>query len=85
MTTSALAFARGRIFESFYIQPAAALACSILAVTAFFAFLAAVPGIYFCPSERFFAQVKLKHIILALTVIIASGWMVTLVRALRAT
>jgi len=84
MTTSALAFAQGKIFESFYIQPAAALLCSIGAVVAFWAFLIAVFGIYFGFLERFFAEVKVKHIILALIIIIASGWAVTLARALAA-
>jgi len=83
MTTSALAFVQGKIFESFYIQPAAALLCCILAVVAFLAFLIAVFGIYFGFLNRFFTEVKTKHIILALLVIIAAGWAVTLARALR--
>jgi hypothetical protein len=78
MTTSALAFARGKIFESFYIQPAAALLCSALVVVGFLAFLIAISGVYFCiPS-----QIKAKHVILALLVIIAASWLVTLARAL---
>jgi len=84
MTTSARAFAQGRILESFYIQPAAGLLCSMLAVSAFLAFFVAVFGVYFRFLERFFAQVKIKYIILALIVIIACGWAVTLARALAA-
>jgi len=83
MTTSALAFAQGRIFESFYIQPAAALLCSIMVVSAFLAFLVAVFGIYFRFVKRFFVEVKIRHIILALIVILAAGWAVTLARALK--
>jgi hypothetical protein len=80
MTTSALAFAQGKILKSFYIQPAAALLCSALVVVGFLAFLIAISGVYFCiPS-----QIKAKHVILALLVIIAAGWLVTLVRALAA-
>ena len=83
MTTSALAFAKGEIFESFYIQPTGALLCCILAVSAFLAFLIAVFGVYFGFLKRFFAEVKIKHIILALIIIIAAGWAVTLARALK--
>ncbi|HUW18542.1 MAG TPA: DUF2752 domain-containing protein [Sedimentisphaerales bacterium] len=84
MTTSAIAFSRGRIFESFYIQPAAGLVCSMLVVTAFFALFTAGAGLYFSFLKRFFSEVKIRYIILAGIVIIASGWMVTLARALGA-
>jgi hypothetical protein len=84
MTTSALTFVQGKIFESFYIQPAAALLCCIMVVVAFLAFLIAVFGVYFVFLRRFFTEVKIKHIILALIVIIAAGWAVTLARALAA-
>jgi len=84
MTTSVLAFAQGKIFESFYIQPAAALLCCVLAVSAFLAFPIAVFGVYFGFLKRFFTEVKVKHIILALIIIIAAGWAVTLARALAA-
>jgi len=84
MTTSALAFVRGKIFESFYIQPAGALMCCVLVVVAFFAFFIAVFGAYFNFLRRFFAEVKIKHIILALIVVVAAGWLVTLTRALAA-
>jgi len=84
MTTSALAFAQGKIFESFYIQPAAALLCCVLVITAFLAFLIAIFGVYFSFVRRFFTEVKVKYMILALIVIIAAGWAVTLARALAA-
>jgi hypothetical protein len=32
--------------------------------------------------ERFFAEVRLRYIILAIVIIIAAGWAVTLARAL---
>jgi hypothetical protein len=82
MTTSALAFARGKIFESFYIQPAAALLCSILVVVAFLAFIIAVSGVYFSFLVWFFTKVKARYVIAVLLVIIAAGWLVTLARAL---
>ena len=84
ITTSAVVFASGRIFESFYIQPAGALFCLFLAIMAFFAFLTAVFGVYFHFLRRFFAQLKIRYIILLLLVILAGGWAVTLVRALLA-
>ncbi len=81
MTKSTTAFAQGKIFEAFYIQPAAALLCSVLAVSAFLAFLMAVFGVYFGFIKRFFTEVKIRYIILALIIIIAAGWAVTLARA----
>ena len=82
ITTSVLAFVQGKIFEAFYIQPAGALLCCVLVVVAFLAFLIAVFGVYFGFLKRFFTEVKIKHIILALIIIIAAGWAVTLARAL---
>ena len=84
MTTSALAFVQGKIFESFYIQPAAAILCCVLTVSAFLAFLTTVFGVHSGAFNRFFAEVKVKHVILALIIIIAAGWVVTLARALAA-
>jgi len=83
MTASALAFAQGKILESFYIQPAAALLCCILVVVAFLAFLAAVFGVYLGFVKRFFIEVKIRHIILLLIIIVAAGWAVTLARAVK--
>ncbi len=81
VTTSVVAFAQGKILESFYIQPAAALLCCVLAVSAFLAFLAAVFGVYFDFLNRFFSKVKIKYIILALIIIVAVGWAITLAKA----
>lgn len=85
MTTSVYKFVRGEIFGyngSFYAQPAAALLCAILFVVAILAFIIAVFGVYFGFLDRFFKEVKIRHIILALIIIIAAGWTVTLARAL---
>ena len=84
VTTSSIAFVQGHIFQSFYIQPAAALAWVMLCVTAFFAFLMCAFGLYFRPLMSFLAGVKTKHVILAVIIIIAGGWVVTLARALAA-
>ena len=83
MTTSALAFVQGKIFESFYIQPAAALLCCVLVVTAFLALFTAVSGVYLRFVKHFITEVKIRYVILALIVIVAAGWAVTLARALR--
>ena len=82
MTTSVFAFARGRIFESFYIQPAAALACCVMVIAAFLALLTAVFGIYFRFLDSLFSQIGLKHLLLALIIVIAAAWAVTLSRAI---
>lgn len=84
MTTATLAFAQGRIFEAFNIQPACGLLCSIMVIAAILAFIIAVFGIYFRFIERFFAEVKLRYMILALIIIIVAGWAVTLARAVAA-
>jgi hypothetical protein len=82
MTTSAIAFFRGEVIKSFYVQPTGALACCILVIAAFFAFLAAVFGICFSILNKFISELKAKHVIVALLVIVGSGWAVTLTRAL---
>jgi hypothetical protein len=84
VTTSVKAFAQGKILESFYIQPAAALLCCVLAVSAFLAFFIAVFGVYFDFLNRFLTGIKIKYVIIVLIVIVAVGWAVTLARALAA-
>lgn len=84
MTTAVLAFARGRALTAFYVQPAAGLLCSLLVVSAFFAFLTAVFGVYFSFLDRVFARVRVVHVVVGLLVILAAGWAVTLARALAA-
>ncbi len=81
-TTAILAYAQGKILEAFSIQPACAFICSILIFIAIISFIIAVFGINFRFVKRFFNEVKIRHIILALIIIIASGWAVTLARAL---
>jgi hypothetical protein len=84
MTTATLAFARGNIVEAFLIQPAAGLLYSATVFAGALAFVTAVFGAYFNFIKRFFAEVKIWHIILALVIILASGWAVTLARAMAA-
>jgi len=82
MTTSAIAFAKGKIFEAFYIQPAGALFCWVLICIAFLAFFASGFGVYLRFLKRVFRAVNIKYIILVVIIIIAIGWAVTLARAL---
>jgi hypothetical protein len=82
MTTAALAFVQGKFLESFYIQPAAALLCVLLVISAFLAFLIACFGVYFPFIETIFCRANIKYIVLALVVIILAGWAVTLARAI---
>jgi len=84
MTHSVLAFARGRVFESFYIQPAAALMCCITIIAAFLALLIAVFGLYSRFLDSLFSEMKIRYVIVILIVVIAAGWAVTLARALAA-
>jgi hypothetical protein len=84
MTTATLAFSQGRIFEAFYIQPACGFLCCIIVIAGILAFIIAVFGIYFRFIQRFFTEVKLRYIILALIIVIAAGWAVTLARAIAA-
>lgn len=84
MTHSVIAFARGRVFEAFYVQPAAAFMCCIMIIAFFLALLTAVFGIYLRALDSLFSQVKLRYVILALIIVIAAGWAVTLARTLAA-
>ncbi|UCG47298.1 MAG: DUF2752 domain-containing protein [Phycisphaerales bacterium] len=81
MTGATLAFVKGKILQAFYIQPAAAFLWCILCAAAFFAFITAVPGIYFRFMRRFFHEVTLKRTILLVVIVVAAGWAVTLARA----
>ena len=84
MTTATLAFAQGKIIEAFYIQPACGLLCCVMVFVAILAFIIAVFGVNFRFIERFFEEVKLRYMILALILIIAAGWAVTWARAVVA-
>ena len=84
MMHSVLAFARGRVFESFYVQPAAALMCCVAIIAAVFALLTSVFGIYFTFLNSLFSEMKIKYLVLTLIILLLAGWAVTLARALAA-
>jgi Tfp pilus assembly protein PilO len=54
----------------------------LLIVSAILAFVTSVFGLRFRFVERFFAEVRIRYIILVVLIIIAAGWAVTLARAL---
>jgi hypothetical protein len=82
MTTAVIAFSHGRISDSFYDQPAAGFFCCLAIVIAFFAFLVAASGVYSPLVERQLASLKLRYVFVALLLILAAGWAVTLARAI---
>jgi len=82
MTRATLAFAQGRIRQAFDTQPAAGLLYCVAVVGAALALFIAVSGLYLRLVERFFAEVKVRYIIVAVVIILAAGWAVTLARAL---
>lgn len=84
MTRATLAFARGQIGQAFNIQPAACLIYSIAVVAAALALFVAVSGIYPNFIKNFFAEIRVRYMILALVIVLASGWAVTLARAISA-
>jgi len=84
MTRATLAFSQGKISKAFDTQPACTLLCCVLVLIAFLASVTAIFGKHFHFIERFFNEVKVRYIILALIIIIAAGWAVTLAQALVA-
>ena len=82
MTTSCIFFVQGKIWDSFYIQPAAGLLWVLLVTCAIFSFLIAVFGVYFCFLDYIFNRMNIKYIVLAAIVIFAAGWAVTFARLL---
>ncbi len=82
MTTATLAFAQGKIWDAFKTQPAAGLLYSMAVIAAITALFTAVSGLCLNSIRLFFKEVKARYIILALAIILASGWAVTLARAL---
>ncbi len=82
VTTSAMAFVKGRLFESFYIQPAGAVFCCVLVVTAVFALLIAAFGVDSAFLHQPVSLRMIKYIVIILIIILAGGWAVTLARAI---
>jgi hypothetical protein len=82
MTTALIAFAKGQILEAFYIQPAAAVLYSLAVLALLFSLVIAVLGTDFGLLRWLSERLKLRYIIIALLILVAGGWAVTLARAL---
>ncbi len=81
MTRSAMAFASGRVFEAFYIQPAGAFFCCVIVVIWVFSLLIAVFGVnYHLLHGRLNRRVVIYITLLVLAILIC-GWAVTFSRA----
>jgi len=81
MTTSAMAFVRGEIFQSFYIQPAAAVFCCVFVIAGVLSLLAGVFGVKL-PFLRKPIGTVAKYVLIFTAVVIIGGWAVTLSRAM---
>lgn len=79
MTTALIAFGQGDIFRAFYIQPAAAVFCSLVVVSSLLLLVMAVFGTDLGLLNHLGA-LKTKYILIAVLVIIASAWAVTITR-----
>jgi len=82
VTTSAMAFAQGRILNAFYIQPAGALLCCGLVTVGVIAFLTAVFGKDFDFLHRPLSSKLIKYILISLIIIFSLAWAVTLARTM---
>jgi len=83
MTTSVLAFSRGEVLRSFSIQPAAGLLCSVLVVGAVLSGIVASLGKYPRFIGQVLARLRILYILIGLGLIVAVGWAVTYLRAVR--
>ena len=84
MTRSVLAFCRGEILCSYYMQPAGGLLCTGTVLTGIIAGAVAISGRKFAFLGRLGRQITVKQVIIFLFVVLAGGWLVTLARALAA-
>lgn len=82
ITHSAQAFVRGRIAESFYIQPAGAVFCACFAVVGIYALLTAIIGVKSKILHRDVLSRLFKYVLIAAIIVLLGGWAVTLSRAL---
>lgn len=80
-STSAITFAQGKVFDAFYIQPAAAVFCCLIAIGGVFSLLTALFGIKFPFSDKPPGLI-LKYAAVTIIIVLAGGWAVTLSRAI---
>ena len=77
-----MAFVKGRILESFYIQPAGAVLCCALVAAQVVALLISVFGVNFRFLHQPLGWRMIKYFVASALIILAAGWAVTLSRAL---
>ena len=82
MTRSGEAFVKGRILESFYIQPAGAFFCCVLVAIAVFSLLRAVFGLQLKFLRGLLSRRAILYLVLSAILILGCGWAVTVSRAL---
>ncbi len=80
-TRALKAFFQGDLIQAFYIQPAAGLVCLSLTALALTALYIALSGAYPVFVGRLYRELKVKHILWGLAIIVLAGWAVTFVRA----
>jgi hypothetical protein len=80
MTRSITAFMQGKAVKSLILQPAAGIGCIVLALTAFFSLLSALPGVdfSFLPPVRIW---PIGRITLAAAAVFIVGWTIMLAKA----
>jgi hypothetical protein len=77
-----MAFVKGRILEAFYVQPAGAFFCCVLAVVAVLSLLAAVFGVQLEFLRGLMRRRVAVYLVIWTVIILGCGWAVTLSRAL---
>jgi len=82
MTTSAIAFVNGRIWDSFYIQPAGGVFCCGLVAVAVFALLISLFGVDFGFLHRPMSSRVIKYVVISIIIVLTAGWAVTFCRAI---
>jgi hypothetical protein len=82
VTTSAMAFVQGRFLEAFYVQPAGAVLCCALVITAVLALLISVFGVNFSFLHPPISGRMIKYLIVSGIIVLAAGWAVTIARTL---
>ena len=78
MTTAVLAFARGEIVRSFFVQPAAGFLCSALVIVAVMALVMAILGQVPWFLDQVLARVRPIYILIGAGLVVVAGWAVTL-------
>ena len=82
ITTSSQAFVSGHILQSFYIQPAGGVLCTISAGVGVYSLLIAAFGVDFGWLRKFSFSKSWKYLLIGAIVVFMGGWAVTLARTI---